>query len=235
MKEDIALISLGLNCEPDFKIRKYDKSAGSFAFSYAQIDDVALFLKCLENMDLIMNGDLTKLKHGLYQFSQSQIALHVREEFIDKTTDDASPKGFDDMKSREVHLIQKTQELFQNPSVRIRFIQALPSNEGNEIYIRKLEEILKSQISTPDWQAIIVLEKKSAPKSLALLENDHIKIRFVRRFSEPNKRGDLWGWLRLLKEVKPQGNPCRYLYSDSPFLHCLLFPLVFLITKIKRR
>jgi hypothetical protein len=230
------LISLGENCEPDFKIRKFDRNAKSYAYSWAAIHDRGLFLASLSDLDGLLEGEVTKEKSAIVEFSHYQAAFHLRPQYIDET-DVVPEEGLKELMAREKHLIEKTKRLYEDEGADVCFLQAVKSLgfEEDAAYVSALSKHLFSLCRSPKVLLVLVFEEKGlkiAPYKK--METERVKIRFVHRFAEPKDRGDLYGWLAILKEFGA-GSTLRYIYSDSPICRFLFRPFVALRHALKKR
>lgn len=235
MKKNISrshriLMSLGYNCEPDFKIHKFDKTAESYAFTWAKIVDREKWLLSLNDLPGLLEGDPKAVDSEIVSFSKYEVGYHVRPELIK----DGNPMGQDslaELRSRVTHLIEKTERIRNDPKAAISFVQSIPAtslSEDSSFVTRTIEAVHKA-FPSPDIQLFVVFDRKKANKNLysTIAHPAWVHICFVNGFDSPRKRGDLWGWLKILKQAGT-GSTLRYLYSDSPFLRVIFRPMVML-------
>jgi len=139
------LISLGENCEPDFKIHKYDRNAKSYAYSWAAVHDRELFIRSLHDLEGLLKGEVSKEKAAILGFSEYKSAFHIRPEFA-KEGPEIPEDGLNELISRENHLIEKTKRVFSDPESEVCFLQAVKgSNYAEDArYISSLSDSLFS-------------------------------------------------------------------------------------------
>ena len=232
--EDTLFVSLGHNCEPDFKIRKFDKRAQSFAFSYCQITDPFPFLQSLENLDLIKEGPWQVYKNNMVISSTTHIAFHTRDNF-DLTNSDSFALALAELNSRQIHLIEKTKGLFSDASKRKVLIQMLPSEWPHADYLPGLFKALSSAVCG-DFFVVLVCQKKDCKRIRHIccsLKANNVGVFAVRKLGNPTKANDAFGWYRVLRRFK-NGSPLRYFYSNYPIVRWFLAPLIFVRRSCKR-
>jgi hypothetical protein len=228
------VIGLGFNCEVDFKIHKYYKGAQSYAYTWCLVGNRKLFIDSLSNLDHLLDGPHSPYKRGLETFNRYQISFHLRESLL--TTAVPSEQAMPELFSRETHLIEKTKGIFQDSKAHLIFLQTVQAQsfETDRNYTNEVADVLSKICASSQITVFFIFEgNKVNQKQYRSLEQGIIKIRFVRHFSEPKDRGDLWGWLRILKETG-KGQTLRFIYSDSPFLCWLFKPLVQLAHHLKK-
>ena len=206
MNDKPVIVSLGYNCEISFRIEDYYGKLDSYLFSWSFEDSRKGFIKALENIEDVFEGDLELCSDHMIRDKKYQIRFHPRYDILPKfgeTTDKQFEEAVKELKSRIDYLKSKTINLF-NSNKRVVFIIKVESRDvsNNIKYINKVKEIFDGY-KTLNYILVAVLEKKSLKKEIKDLESDRLKIRTVRKFA-PIKHtdimGDMSGWNKILRE-----------------------------------
>lgn len=228
---DWCVVSLGCDCEVDFRFRHFSKRVESFLFSYAAVLNPFGFVNLLGSLNSITEADFFPYKRGMLVNYQHGIAFHLKNQ--DSWPIVVRKDDMTDFRGRLLHLLEKTKQLFSDSSARIVFVQKIPYCWMSNGYFNSLFDQLCKCVSG-DFRLVFIVEKRYVRECRSYLPNDRkILLESVKRFSVPSKRGDMWAWLRICKKYT-SGSSARYICSTSPFFRTILLPCALRLTKRKR-
>ncbi len=210
------LVSLGYNCEVSFRLEDYYGKLDSYLFSWSFEDSRSGFIKALENMEDVLQGELKLCPDHMIQDVKYKIRFHPRYDILPKTgdtTDKQYIEAVDELKSRVDHLKKKTIDLFSGDHKIVFIIKVASARPENNIqYLAKVKAAL-DEYHISDYQIVAVFEKRAVSKEIRGLEDGGLKIRTVRKFA-PLKHtdimGDIRGWNKILKEFSGIGQTDYY-------------------------
>ena len=221
-------VSLGCDCEVDFRFRHYNKSIRSYIYSYTAVLDPNGFLNSLETFDLLPDGDFVPFKNGMLRHRQSGLCYHLKEMTSwPIVLTDSDEHVF---RSRLRHLVEKTKALFDDASAKIVFVQKVPSFWMSNAYFESLLSVLKKVVKGRFVLAIVIANRYMNECKSILAQSDQILVQCVRHCSAPNKRGDIWRWLGICRRFST-GSTLRYFLSSSPLLRRILLPIALMLKR----
>ena len=229
--KDWTFVSLGCDCETDFRFRHYNKNIRSFFFSYASILDPFSFIDVLQNIDSPLDETFEPFKTGMMRSVTDSLCFHVKGNREWPITHFSSES--EAFLSRLRHLKEKTNQLFENENSHIVFVQKVPYHWISQSYFTALLRALDSAVRG-DFRIVVVTEKQYQKDCLRYLPVDkRLLVEGVKHFDIPTKRGDLWGWLRICRKYS-SGSALRYIFSASPFLRNRILPLLFRLRRLAK-
>lgn len=212
------LISLGMNCEVSFQIKKYCPSLYASLFSWAFVINDDLFLQALDNIDdVFSNGVHFHLPtDDMFMDEKYQITFHGRTSKLDMLDKEGNivnrekyDEALDELISRLAHLKSKfkTDLMSADEKVYIKKIMIEPSLEewGGEAHLFEIICSLKKYFSeySSNSTLVVVVEKKYLSDSILKLEDKNCKIRCVNFWapvSDTQYGADNESWEKIIKE-----------------------------------
>ena len=221
--KDWTFVSLGCDCEVDFRFRHFNKHISSYLYSYTAVLDPFTFIQFFSSPEIGVFSSFCPYKDGMLRERVSNIAFHSKSQ----TGWPMLMTAFDEKSfiSRLNHLWKKTQVLCSSANSKILFVQKIPYGWMSYSYFESLLNGLDKCVAG-QFHLLIIVERRYAKECARYLPHDRrVSMERVRFFDVPSHRGDLWGWLRICKKYA-NGNSLRYLCSASPLLRTILLPLV---------
>lgn len=214
------IISLGMNCEVSFQIRKYVNEFYPSLFSWAFIMDDELFVEALNNIDDIFQNEISfhMPTEDMFLDEKYRMTFHGRtpkEKLFDEGGNIKDLKLYDEtvteLKSRLGHLKEKfkTDLKSEDEIIYLKKILIEPDLEkwgGKEKLLRIIEELydyFNNKGHERQWKLVIVLEKKYYFPELEEIGKRGLFVRYVDFFApvDNTKDGaDNTGWRKIIEE-----------------------------------
>lgn len=202
------VVSLGYNCEVSFRIEDYFGIINSFPFSWVNWQDKELFLKSLNNLEVILTGEIELLPWGMFKCKKYNIDFHSSNNkkhlFINgKPNDENVKEEIVNLKSKIKHLSNKFEELLKSEKNTLFVIKVRHDGANDIWFLKELYSNMSQRYESKKFTILAVFEEKYLSKELIELETEHLKIRSLKCFAEHNKTdttGDLKGWHNVFSE-----------------------------------
>ncbi|MGN0437490.1 MAG: hypothetical protein ACI4F4_03130 [Lachnospiraceae bacterium] len=224
MKAYDEVISLGYNCEISFRIRDYYGKLYSFPFSWSYILDRDEFLKALDNLEQIFQGEVHVCKdnrvNSMIECDKYHICFHPRSEFVadDGTIpEETFDKAVEELRTRVMYLVKKFKVGLKDPNKQFVFLVGITDNGKTSDYDFLFELKSKLDILCPaqNYVLVAVIPENRLTTELKLINDERIKIRKIRRFGTQKCNDistDMFGWGRIFKEFLGKENLGWFFY-----------------------
>ena len=164
MNDKPVIVSLGYNCEISFRIEDYYGKLDSYLFSWSFEDSRKGFIKALENIEDVFEGDLELCPDHMIRDKKYQIRFHPRYDILPKfgeTTDKQFEEAVKELKSIDPlpALISKNELMVPLPTSEYEL------NDKNYLknkikYIRasrKVDAFFKDMVKNPEVSILLLV------------------------------------------------------------------------------
>ena len=213
------IISLGYNCEVQFRFLKYFGFEDSNLFNWVSSHNIDLLLKTLKNFKKIGSGDFIGPNpiSKLWTCAETSLIFHGKLEFIKgrEITEEDIKNDKEDLKGRVTYLKKKFLKYASNNKKKL-YIYKIKNEDAKQGIIEKIKELksLLIKLGAKNFQLLIVFEEKKSQFFNEEIEN--VIFRSVKYFAPDSAvtSKDCFdnGWDDIYKEFyvtnKYQNNRC---------------------------